>query len=157
MVFASRGDEADIIVTLAHLDGLDLRRASDGWHGIWHVDGVTHQFWLPDAVPDAAAFYAVDTRRRFGREIGGVQSSVLKWRTHPNYRECPLGYPNHCCRMQGGAASCRDYVKPSATNTLLGLGRSITAYNGRPYPKLRSHFGCNMVAITRIAPFRPKI
>lgn len=45
------------IVTLAHLDGLDLRHAADGWHGIWQVDGVTHQFWLPQAVPDAPAFY----------------------------------------------------------------------------------------------------
>jgi hypothetical protein len=47
------------IVTLAHLSGLDLRHAPDGWHGIWRVDGVTHQFWLPEAVPDAAAFYAI--------------------------------------------------------------------------------------------------
>lgn len=46
------------LVTLAHLDGLDLREAADGWHGIWQVNGVTHQFWLPHAVPDAAAFYA---------------------------------------------------------------------------------------------------
>lgn len=51
--------ETEPIVVLAHLDGLDLRRASDGWHGIWRVDGVAHQFWLPDAIPDAAAFYAV--------------------------------------------------------------------------------------------------
>lgn len=47
------------LVTLAHLDGLDLRRAADGWHGVWQVDDIAHQFWLPDTVPDAAAFYAV--------------------------------------------------------------------------------------------------
>lgn len=52
------GDEA-VSITLAQLDGLDLRRADDGWHGIWQVDGVAHQFWLPEAVPDAAASYAV--------------------------------------------------------------------------------------------------
>lgn len=46
-------------LTLAHLDGLNLRQAEDGWHGIWQVDGVAHQFWLRDVVPDAAAFYAV--------------------------------------------------------------------------------------------------
>ncbi|WP_235819168.1 DUF2285 domain-containing protein [Brucella pseudogrignonensis] len=46
------------MVALAHLDGLELRQASDGWHGLWEVDGVAHQFWLPQAVPDAAAFYA---------------------------------------------------------------------------------------------------
>lgn len=45
------------IVTLAHLGGLDLRHADDGWHGIWQVDGVAHQFWLPQAIPDAPAFY----------------------------------------------------------------------------------------------------
>ena len=45
--------------TLAHLDGLDLRRAGDGWHGLWRVDGVAHQFWLHEAVPDVTAFYVV--------------------------------------------------------------------------------------------------
>ncbi|GEL00406.1 DUF2285 domain-containing protein [Acidomonas methanolica] len=54
-----QGDPGTPALTLAHLDGLDLRHAADGWHGIWHVDGVAHQFWLPEAAPDAAAFYAV--------------------------------------------------------------------------------------------------
>lgn len=53
-----RDGSTEPIVRLAHLDGLDLRRAADGWHGIWQVDGVTHQFWLSRAPPDAAAFYA---------------------------------------------------------------------------------------------------
>lgn len=52
-----REGSTELIVTLAHLDGLDLRHADDGWHGIWQVDGVAHQFWLPQAVPDAPAFY----------------------------------------------------------------------------------------------------
>lgn len=47
------------MVGLAHLSGLDLRHAIDGWHGLWEAGGVTHQFWLPDAAPEAAAFYAV--------------------------------------------------------------------------------------------------
>jgi len=46
-------------ITLAQLAGLDLRQADDGWHGIWQADGVVHQFWLPDAVPDTAVFYVV--------------------------------------------------------------------------------------------------
>ncbi|XUX13070.1 DUF2285 domain-containing protein [Aminobacter sp. BA135] len=78
-----RHDDTEPIVTLAHLDGLDLRQASDGWHGIWQVDGVAHQFWLPQAVPDAAAFYAASlpmdsfmelrahAARRFWRAING--------------------------------------------------------------------------------------
>lgn len=52
-----RDGATEPIVTLTQLDGLDLRHAADGWHGIWQVDGVTHQFWLPDAAPDVPAFY----------------------------------------------------------------------------------------------------
>ncbi|WP_180899596.1 DUF2285 domain-containing protein [Martelella soudanensis] len=47
------------VVVLAHLDGLELRRAADGWHGIWQMDGVEHQFWLPESLPNTAAFYVV--------------------------------------------------------------------------------------------------
>lgn len=73
-----RDSETDIIVTLAHLDGLDLRLAADGWHGIWRVDGVTHQFWLPAAVPDAAAFYAATL----------PMDSFLELRAHAARRLC---------------------------------------------------------------------
>jgi len=78
-----RDGATEPIVTLAHLDGLDLRHADDGWHGIWQVDGVTHQFWLPQAVPDAPAIYGTfspidafhDLRshaaRRLGRSLRG--------------------------------------------------------------------------------------
>lgn len=45
-------------LSLAHLDGLILRRAPDGWHAIWRVGGTEHQFWLPQGAIDAAAFYA---------------------------------------------------------------------------------------------------
>lgn len=55
----TKDDKAEPIVALAFLDGLDLRRAPDGWHGLWQADGIVHQFWLPEAVPDAAALYAV--------------------------------------------------------------------------------------------------
>lgn len=44
-------------IKLAHLNGLDLRCAADGCHGIWLADGIAHQLWLPRASPDAAAFY----------------------------------------------------------------------------------------------------
>ncbi|MBO0130458.1 DUF2285 domain-containing protein [Agrobacterium sp. Rnr] len=46
------------LVALAHLDGLILRRAPDGWHAIWRIGGMEHQFWLPQGAIDAAAFYA---------------------------------------------------------------------------------------------------
>lgn len=70
-------------IRLAQLDGLDLRHADDGWHGVWLADGVKHQFWLPEASPDAAAFYAValpmdalfelraHAARRFWRALNG--------------------------------------------------------------------------------------
>ena len=32
--------DTEPILTLAHLAGLDLRRAADGWHGIWQVPAV---------------------------------------------------------------------------------------------------------------------
>src|SRR3546814_9507669 len=50
---------ADLPITFARLDGLDLRRAADGWHGVWQAGDIAHQFWLPEAMPDTAAFYAV--------------------------------------------------------------------------------------------------
>jgi hypothetical protein len=52
-----RAGATEPIVTLARLDGVDLRHAADGWHGIWQVDGVTHQFWLRNAVPNVPALY----------------------------------------------------------------------------------------------------
>lgn len=53
------GDDDAASIALARLDGLDLRQAGDGWHGIWRVDGVSHQFWLREAVPDMVGFYEV--------------------------------------------------------------------------------------------------
>lgn len=52
-------DDGAISIALARLDGLDLREADDGWHGIWRVDGISHQFWLADPMPDAAGIYEV--------------------------------------------------------------------------------------------------
>lgn len=79
----NKDDDTEPVLTLAHLDGLDMRLAADGWHGIWQADGVAHQFWLPVAVPDTAAFYAVTLPmdaflelrahavRRFWRSLNG--------------------------------------------------------------------------------------
>ncbi len=82
------------VVSLAHLDGLDLRQAADGWHGIWHVDGVAHQFWLTGAVPDSAASYVATlpmdaflelrahALRRFWRSLKGRAPG-------PDFRKIP--------------------------------------------------------------------
>ena len=44
---------------LTHLPGLDLRRAADGWHGVWHAGGIVHQFWLTEAPSHGAVTYAM--------------------------------------------------------------------------------------------------
>jgi len=88
------------LFTLTNLDGLELRRAADGWHGIWRVDGIMHQFWLPDAAPDTSARYAVTlpldsflelrvhatrrlwrslTRRPPGPAIGTLPDQLREW------------------------------------------------------------------------------
>ena len=46
-------------VDLTRLPGLDLRRAADGWHGVWRTDGVVHQFWLTERPSDGAAVYTL--------------------------------------------------------------------------------------------------
>lgn len=46
-------------VDLTHLPGLDLRRAGDGWHGLWSAGGTVHQFWLTEKPPDNAAAYTL--------------------------------------------------------------------------------------------------
>lgn len=87
------GDTAPI-VTLAHLDGLDLRRAADGWHGIWQADGVAHQFWLPEAVSDMAASYAVTLPMDSFLELR-AHAARRFWRSHngrapsPDFRVLP--------------------------------------------------------------------
>ncbi|MDX7767050.1 DUF2285 domain-containing protein [Aeromonas caviae] len=76
-------DASGPTIKLAHLDGLDLRRAADGWHGIWRADGIAHQLWLPRTAPDAATFYGTflpadafyelrsHAARRFWRSVKG--------------------------------------------------------------------------------------
>lgn len=92
-----RNGDTEPIVTLAQLDDLDLRHAADGWHGIWRANGVAHQFWLPGAIPDAAAFYAVTlpmdvylelrahAARRFWRSLNG-RASCPDFRAFPAQR-----------------------------------------------------------------------
>jgi len=87
-------DASGPAIKLAHLDGLDLRRAVDGWHGIWRADGIAHQLWLPRAAPDAATFYGTflpsdafyelrsHAARRFWRSVEGR-------RPGPDFRAMP--------------------------------------------------------------------
>lgn len=76
-------DSSGPTLKLAQLDGLDLHRAADGWHGIWRADGINHQLWLPRSDPDAATFYGTflpsdafyelrsHAARRFWRSVAG--------------------------------------------------------------------------------------
>jgi hypothetical protein len=54
----ARGSAA-MLVDLTHLPALDLRRADDGWHGLWRAGETVHQFWLIEKPPDAAAAYTL--------------------------------------------------------------------------------------------------
>ena len=56
---ASARASAAAPVDLTHLPGLDLRRADDGWHGLWRAGGSVHQFWLTEMPSDAAAVYTL--------------------------------------------------------------------------------------------------
>ncbi|WP_231564750.1 DUF2285 domain-containing protein [Paracoccus halophilus] len=77
-----------------------LRRAPDGWHAIWRVDGVEHQFWLPQGAINATVFYAATlpmdefmelrahaarrlwrclTGRSPGRDIRAMPAQLRQW------------------------------------------------------------------------------
>jgi hypothetical protein len=70
-------------IDLAHLPGLDLRRADDGWHGVWRAGGTVHQFWLAEGPSDTVAAYIASlpfddllelrahAARRFRRALDG--------------------------------------------------------------------------------------
>lgn len=87
-------DASGPTIKLAQLGGLDLRRAADGWHGIWQADGIAHQLWLPRATPDASACYGTFlpldafyelrsyAARRFWRSVAGR-------RPGPEFRTMP--------------------------------------------------------------------
>lgn len=115
------------VISLAHLDGLDLRHAPDGWHGIWQVEGVTHQFWLPDTTPDASAFYAVilpmDTflelrahaARRFWRSLNGRKPG-------PDFRALPTQRRQwHTLSLRALDAQQRGESYRTIAETLLGF------------------------------------
>ncbi|WP_233270308.1 DUF2285 domain-containing protein [Chachezhania sediminis] len=114
-------------MSLAHLDGLDLRRAPDGWHGIWQVEGTTHQFWLPGTTPDASAFYAVilpiDTflelrahaARRFWRSLNGRKPG-------PDFRALPPQRRQwHMLSLRAPDAQQHGESYRSIAETLLGF------------------------------------
>src|SRR6266702_2674273 len=59
LLSAAASASAAAPVDLTHLPGLDLRRAADGWHGLWRAGGTVYQFWLTEKPPDAAAAYTL--------------------------------------------------------------------------------------------------
>jgi hypothetical protein len=86
---------------------VDLRRAVDGWHGIWQVDRVAHQFWLPQVVPDAAAFYTASLPMHFFVELRAHATSRF-WRAlsgRPagrDFRALPVQVMHGIKMMRGG-------------------------------------------------------
>jgi hypothetical protein len=119
--------DTDPILTLAHLAGLDLRRAADGWHGIWQVDGVKHQFWLPEAVPDAAGFYAVILPMDSFLELR-VHAARRLWRSlngrapGPDFRAVPAQLRQwHILSLRALDARLRDESYRTIAEVLLGF------------------------------------
>jgi hypothetical protein len=133
-----RAGATEPIITLAHLDGLDLRHADDGWHGIWRVDGVTHQFWLPQAAPDATTFYAVilpmdsflelraHAARRFWRSLNGRAPG-------PEFRTMPTQLRHfHMLSLRALDARQRDESYRSIAEVLLGFRGSKEDWESDP-------------------------
>lgn len=130
--------ETEPIITLAHLDGLDLRQAADGWHGIWQVEGVAHQFWLPHAVPDAATFYGTvlpmddlyDLRahaaRRLWRSLKGRPPG-------PDFRALPEQLRQwHILSLRALDARLRDESYRTVAEVLLGFSGTKEDFEGDP-------------------------
>ncbi len=133
-----KGGDTEPILTLAHLSDLDMRRAADGWHGIWQVDGVSHQFWLPEAVPDAAAFYAVTlpmdsflelrahAARRFWRSLNGRAPG-------PDFRAVPAQLRQwHILSLRALDARLRGESYRTIAEVLLGFRGSKEDFENDP-------------------------
>jgi len=130
--------ETEPVITLAHLDGLDLREAADGWHGIWQVDGVAHQFWLPQAVPDAAAFYGTflpmddfyDLRSHAARRL----CRSLKGRSPgPDFRALPAQLRQwHILSLRALDARLRGESYRTIAEVLLGFSGTKEDFEGDP-------------------------
>ncbi|WP_206612792.1 DUF2285 domain-containing protein [Paenirhodobacter populi] len=124
---------ADIIdmrgptIKLAQLDGLDLHRAADGWHGIWRADGVAHQLWLPRAAPDTSTFYGTflpldafyelrsHAARRFWRSVEGR-------RPGPEFRAMPAQLRNwHILSLRALDARLHGASHRTIAEALLGF------------------------------------
>lgn len=117
-------------IKLAYLDGLDLRHAADGWHGVWLADGIAHQLWLPRAAPDAAAFYGTflpldafyelrsHAARRFWRSIEGR-------RPGPEFRVMPAQLRQwHVLSLRALDARMHGESYRTIAEALLGFGGS---------------------------------
>lgn len=125
-------------VVLAHLDGLNLRCAADGWHGIWQADGVEHQFWLSESVPDAAAFYAVElplddfmelrahAARRFWRSLKGRTPG-------PDFRNMPAQLRQwHIMSLRALDARLRGESYRTIAEVLLGFRGAKEDFESNP-------------------------
>lgn len=117
MPAASAGKSTITPLRLSGLEGMELRQAGDGWHGLWRAGGVTHQVWLPQGAPGNAAPYTVrlpfdaffelraHAARRFWRALDGRAPG-------PDYRAMPDQLRHHltfCLRVLDGRLSGMSY------------------------------------------------
>lgn len=125
-------------VDLKHLRGLDLRRATDGWHGVWRGGGTVHQFWLVQEPSDTAAAYALTlpldalfelrahAARRLWRALNG-RSPGRPFRAMPDqFREL------HILTLRAlDARQCGESYRTIA-EVLLGFHGTKTDWEGDP-------------------------
>ncbi len=125
-------------VDLTHLPGLDLRRAADGWHGVWRAGETVHQFWLAQAPSDTAAAYTLTlpfdalfelrahAARRFWRALNG-RSPGRPFRAMPDQlREL------HILTLRAlDARQCGESYRTIA-EALLGFHGTKTDWEGDP-------------------------
>lgn len=114
-------------ITLAHLDGLDLRHAEDGWHGLWRANGVTHQVWLPAASPDVPTSYAVTLPMDSFLELRAHAARRL-WRSlngrvpGPDFRAMPAQLRQfHILSLRALDARLREVSYRKIAEVLLGF------------------------------------
>lgn len=129
---------ASLPLMFRRLRNLDLRHAEDGWHGIWHVNGITHQFWLLESPSDADTAYVVTlpldalfelrvhSARRFWRNLNG-RSPGASFRAMPDQLR---QFHTHSLRALDARLAGQSYR--SIAEVLLGFHGDKTDWESDP-------------------------
>ena len=144
-------ETASTLMALPHLRDLDLQHADDGWHGVWQADGVTHQFWLLEAPPDAETTYVVTLPLDALFELRAHAARRWQPRRRPDDASGRVRWPDpgRCARGPGPAREvprpawraerCRDQrrrlVDQPAFESRLEVSPRPSAWRSAPRPE----------------------